>query len=179
MADRTPKPSRRLSPEEKAARRAEQDRLAAAAQSRSRALSFFGLLVMIALIAGGAYLGYQYTQKNHEGAEAEPTVVEQGKETLNLDPKDEKLTVTQKILVPGGLVGKTKGKDQKSKDYADFLDPAYFLACDGDTTGKAYYFEISEDDYQKAFVGAKVTTAYTVNWSRLSPRDFESKTHTQ
>ncbi|WP_309386775.1 hypothetical protein [Cerasicoccus frondis] len=180
MDDYTPKPSRR-DPEARAKKMAEQERFDRAQQRNGAIGSLFKFLVVLALLGGGGYFAYQYYQG--QAAESEEAVdsstakiVEKIESVLPSSDKDKQLTVSQKILVPGSLVDKEKGKTQKSKDYTDWVEPTYYLVCTGNTTNKVFYFRINESDYEKAFVGAQVQSDYASSWSTVSSRDFAQAT---
>ena len=176
MGDYTPKPSRRTQ-EARAERESQAQRAQTAYRWQSAIKNLVILVLLLGLLAGLGYYLYPMVIAAAEQSEAESTennisvesIVEKVADNITQQaPRDDSYTVTEKVLIPGSLVDKSKDRTQKSKDYADWVDPSYILICRGNTTQHTVYFQTNEEDFAKAFVGANAQHSYVTHWTKLS-----------
>lgn len=185
MGDYTPKPSRRTK-EARAERESEAQRAQNAYRWQSAIKKLVIIVLLLGLLAGLGYYVYPMVRAAAEQSEdatdqteksvSVETIVEKVTETVTQQaPRDDSYTVTEKVLIPGSLVEKSKDRTQKSKEYADWVDPTYILICRGNTTQDTFYFQTNEEDFTKAFVGANAQHSYVSHWTKLSYEKYLRK----
>ncbi|WP_269540030.1 hypothetical protein [Cerasicoccus fimbriatus] len=176
MGDYTPKPSRRTE-EARAERESKAQRAQSAYRWQSAIKKLVIIVLLLGLLAGLGYYVYPMVRAEAEQSEdastensiSVETIVEKVTDTVTQQaPRDDSYTVTEKVLIPGSLVDKSKDRTQKSKEYADWVDPTYILICRGNTTQNTVYFQTNEEDFDKAFVGANAQHSYVDHWTKLT-----------